>query len=940
MSDSPETRTDSKKFLDPALRRDVRFLTSMLGDTIKEQEGPAFFRLVEKIRLLAKASRRSGGRRFRELRRTIERLPRPTAIKVARAFAIYFQLVNLAEEAQRIRRIRWHESRSGQPLEMSLDWAASRCAASRSLAAALRRSLAQAEVMPVLTAHPTEVRRRTILDHLNDIAQALEQWNRLTTGAERACLEEAIRASLEILWRTNESRRRRLTVGDEVSQTLFFIERTVIGVVPTLYSRLNRLARAAGFRGRVPTVLRFGSWVGGDRDGNPEVTPQVTWESALAHRQAILNFYKGRLEQLIRRFSQADSIRPVSAALKRSIARDQRQLKVASRLLRRYEDTESYRKKLSFMHTRVNRAIVGKRGGYRSAEAFLADLRLLRDSLSAEGDHRAARRIEGLVRQVETFGLHLVQLEMRDHRDRILRAVEGLLPRAAGKTASLSELPEEDRQALLTGEAVLGRGRRLSLTSDQIPEKSKDLLAQFRTMARIQRELGAELCKTYLVSMTQGPSDLLAVLALGHWTGLAGGLTGRGRPRASFDVVPLFETIPVLKCSARIMESLWRNPVYRAYLKARGGKQEVMLGYSDANKDGGYLAANWSIYRAQASLNRAAERCGVKLILFHGKGGTIDRGGGLSHRAILAQPFAAPGCRIRLTEQGEVVAAKYSHPVIARRNLEQLLSAVLLAGSSAPDDGASRRKMRRWEQIMEELAESSESAYRGFVAESPDFLKYYAQATPIQAVLERPIAGTRPGARPRDGERIGPGRPSDLVFDQLRAIPWVLSWIQSRHMLSAWYGIGSAIESFQNRHGERGLRELREMSQVWPFAQVVWENAQASLAKTDLTIARAYAGLVRPSALRERIFRRIESEYKRSVRGVLALTGRESLLADQPILRHSIRLRNPYVDPLNILQVLSMKEVRRNKRPEEKASWQRLLRLTIHGVAYGMKSTG
>ncbi len=923
--------------MDPALRKEIRFLTSLLGRIIQEQEGVAFFRTVEKIRKLAKASRETQAGEVRELRRLIDGLPYPAALKVARAFTIYFQLVNVAEEAQRIRRIRWYESQPGQSLEMSLSWTAHRLKSAQTRAGLLRKTFRQMQVMPVLTAHPTEVRRRTTMDHLVDIASALERWHDpAATPIERSRQERAIGESLEILWATNEARQRKLTVADEVSQTLFFVERTILGLIPEIYDRLEELARSVDPSGKspVPTLLRFGSWVGADRDGNPAVTSEVTWTTANAHRGLILQFYQRRLEELIRRFSQAATLLPVNAALRASVERDRRELPEMARLLGRYEGSELYRKKLSFVHTRVMKAAARQPGGYPSAQKMVQDLRLLEASLHSCGSRYAVSEIQQLIRQVETFGFHLAQLEFRDHRDRILQTVGELLPKILKRSVDYRTLPEGKRQQILKLRQVLAHREQAS-DHRRLSPVAHDVLDQFRAMKKIQ-ELDPNLAKTYLVSMSQAPSDFLAVLALGCWAGLAQGLYPKdGRAKAAFDAVPLFETIPDLARSEEVMTALWKDPVYRRYLKARGSHQEVMLGYSDANKDGGYLAANWALYRAQGRLVRAAERCGVKLMLFHGKGGTIDRGGGLSHRAILAQPFAAPAARIKLTEQGEVVAAKYGHPVIALRNLEQLLSAVLLA-NLAPSSRVGDRQLKRWEGMMEELSLASESAYRSFVFENPDFIPYYAQATPIQIFLETPMAGTRPGARP--GSLPQGGR--NFPLKGLRAIPWVFSWIQSRHMLSSWYGIGSAIESFRRRHGEPGLRELASMATGWPYARVIWENAQASLAKTDLKIARAYASLVQPSSLRERVFHQIQAEYSRAVHGIQEITGAPALLETQPVLRHSILLRNPYVDPLHALQVRCLQEIRRRRGRGQQGKWLELLKLTVHGIAYGMKSTG
>jgi len=926
--------------LDPALRQDVRYLTSILGEIIVQQEGENLFQRVEEIRKTAISTRSSKGKGLQRLRRLIANLPYGEAMKIARAFTVYFQLVNLAEEAQRVRRIRSYESAPGQQLTMSLEWTGKRLKELKVPQADFARALEEARMMPVLTAHPTEVRRRTTIEHLAEVAEALEEWHfSQDMPQRRKQADHRIRETLEILWASNESRRRKLKVSDEVSQTLLFAERTIWDMIPVFHDKFLAMARTLypDWKQPIPPFLQFGSWVGADRDGNPSVTPEVTWETALTHRRAALIHYAQALEVLIRRFSQADNLVPVGKELLESLARDRKQLKEATKQLAQYEAAEVYRKKLSYMHTRLIRALNHKLHGYANPGEFQQDLEVVHRSLLEQKSTHVAKIFEDLILKVRTFGFRLLSLEFREHRDRILQAVAEMAPPpGAGKRkGSVLEMPESRRRAWLTG--LLAQGAAPAAPASPL---ARDLMAQFETMRRIQQEVDPEMAGTYLVSMTRSPSDLLAVLVLAQWAGLTRLSADGQKTESRVDVVPLFETVTDLTRSEEMMKSLWKDPFYQQHLAARGSRQQVMLGYSDANKDGGYLAANWSLYQAQARLAKAAERWGIRLILFHGKGGTIDRGGGLSHRAILAQPNAAPGCRIKITEQGEVVAAKYSHPVIARRNVEQMVSGVFLANFDRQRGNPYTRRRERWEEMMRELAELSKKAYRALVFDDPDFIPYYAQATPIRVVLENPIAGTRPGARPEDA--AGDKRKA-IPLDRLRAIPWVFSWVQSRYMLSAWYGIGSAIETFCREHPD-GMKELKEMAQQWPFARVLWENAEASLGKADLGIAGVYASGVRPISLRDKVFKQIQGEHNRTVRGVLEVTGHKTLLERQPILRDSIRLRNPYVDPLHILQVHALKELdkaasrRRKKAPQ--ADWLELARLTIHGVAYGMKSTG
>lgn len=923
-------RAAARQAMDPALRRDIRALTSLLGHTILEQEGPRLFRLIERIRRQTTAIRQSPtSSRISRLRRTIRTLSVPEATKIARAFTIYFQLVNLAEEQQRIRRLRAYEQQP-TPLAMSGRACFQELRSRRVPLARLTRLLHSLAIQPVLTAHPTEVKRRTTMDHLLEIAQDLDALDHpdLPTR-ERDRLTARLREHLEILWQTNEARQRPLTVADEISNTLFYFERTILPLIPRLYEDLQRsLAQHyRSWRGPLPAWLKFGSWVGGDRDGHPHVTPAVSTETLRHQRRVILRYYLTQVEQLIRAFSQAVNLAPVSDALLASLEADQRAFPAVAATLARYEATEIYRKKLSFMHARLQATLDGDRAaGYARPEDLLGDLRLIQSSLAAHrGPRAAAGRVSRVARQVETFGFHLARIEFRDHHDKLAGAVEELLRHVGVGAAPYRQLAEQDRRAVLSealASAVPGTYKALQVPGTgheegpllSLAPDTQDVVGQFLAIGQMQAESGPEAAGTYLISMTRGASDLLAVLWLKTLMGV-GPLT----------IVPLFETLEDLERAPAIMASAWTHPAYQAYLAACDHTQEIMLGYSDSNKDGGYLAANWALYRAEALLAKTAARHKIRLVFFHGKGGTIDRGGGMSHRAIVAQPWAAPGGRIKLTEQGEVISAKYANLAIAQRTLEQLFSAVALSNLvAAPDARRARSTVARWEAVMQELSAASAASYRALVWDTPDFFAYYVESTPIRLILEQGLAGSRPASRSQQ-----------WTLATLRAIPWVFSWVQSRQMLSAWYGIGTAIEAFAGQRPE-ALEELRGMYHDWSFFRTLLDNAQASLAKADFYIGEQYAHLVRDPAVRRAIFGQVRAEYQRAVRWVLAVTQQTMLLETQPVLRHSIQLRNPYVDPLNYLQLRFLAEYAQSPTPEV----HELLRLTIHGIAFGMKSTG
>lgn len=865
------------------LRRDVRFLTTLLGDVIREQEGEKLFAKIEEIRGLAKNIRREPRPGLIEdQKRLIASLDLEEAYKIARAFTIYFQLVNIAEELQRVRRIREYEKDPSLLQDMSL----------RKLFHDLREQgipghevlkfLSHMEIELVLTAHPTEAKRRTVLDHLLRIAAHLSRLDRPEiTPDEREATAGAIKETLEILWQTSEVRQRKVQVLDEVDQTLFYFQRTILDLLPDTYEKAKReFGRFFGEKkADFGPFLRIGSWVGADRDGNPNVTCAVTKETVVHERRLIFLNYLAAMENLIRTFSQSEESIKVSRRLADSLKEDERLMPDQARELKRYEAHEIYRRKFSFMHQKLENTLRKKKPHYASAEDFLGDLLLVKESLEENKGALAAADLGRLVDQIRFFGFHLARLDFRDHAKKIKEA----------------------------------RG---------------DIAQQLKTIREIQDREDPAIVEDYILSMTEGPEDVLALFHLAREKGLIK-ISGKKVTGSRLGIVPLFETIDALDRSHEIMEQLFSMPDYRSYLASRGDAQEVMLGYSDSSKDGGYLTANWKLYLAQEKLAKAAEKHKIKLKLFHGKGGTIDRGGGESHKAILAQPSAAFGGRIKLTEQGEVVTQKYANPIIAERNLEQLISAVVWTNLVSRKELERNPKIPEWEGRMEHLSDASFYFYRKLIFETPGFLDFYNEATPIQVITMANI-GSRPALRGLNKN-----------FEELRAIPWVFSWIQSRYIFSAWYGMGHALESYTAGRGPGGLKELQEMYQEWPFFRSLINNVQVSLAKTDLYIAEQYASLVQDSALRKGIHEAISAEHDRAVSEVLKITSQNELLDYYKVLKESIRLRNPYVDPLNYLQVRFLREMRQTvPSAERRKKIGEILLLTVNGIAFGMKSTG
>jgi phosphoenolpyruvate carboxylase len=838
-------------------------------------------------------------------------------------------------------------------------------------ATAVRDLLAQCLVEPVFTAHPTEARRRTVLDKLRLLSDLSAQLDdpRLPSP-ERRQIEEHIREEITALWQTEEVRRRAPSVLDEVRNGLYYFEASLWSVVPILYRELEE-ALAEAYPGEsfdVPAFLRFGSWVGGDRDGNPSVTADVTARTLRLHKEHALALCERSLAALQRQLSA--SATSASVELLGAIERDTQAMpQIAAALGSRFDD-EPYRRKLAFMLARLgaarrlNAAAIGSddrdqlvreqelwgiggpaepplpsdaRIAYSRPAELLADLRLIAASLRGQRGERLARgAVADLVRQVEVFGFHLARLDLRQHSGVHRAAVADIL-RQAGVEQDYESLDEASRVKVLSRE--IASRRPLVWPEGSYAPETAELLAVFRTARRAQEDLGQQTCNVYIISMTAGASDVLTPLLLAKEVGLFAPAREGQPPVSSLQIVPLFETIEDLHRCPDLMKGLFELPVYAQQLRAWGGVQQIMLGYSDSNKDGGYVTANWELYQAQRNLAAVCRQAGVQLLLFHGRGGAIGRGGGPTNRAILGQPPGTLAGRLRLTEQGEVTFARYANPSIAHRHLEQTINAVLRASlrdaagrlsmpTSHGDGPGAGLPSAAWLDAMEAISAEARRAYRSLVYDDEQFLDYFHQATPIDQITELRI-GSRPARRR-----------ASIGIQELRAIPWVFSWNQSRHGLPGWYGMGSALGAFAS--SDRGAPDtLRQMCEAWPFFRSLVDNAQLSLGRADLAIARLYAGLAAPAAMRERIFDAIVQEWQRTEEAILAVSGLSELLGGSPVLRRSIRLRNPYVDPLSFVQVSLLRRLRAVAGDDpDRAAMQRLIALTINGVAAGLQNTG
>ena len=938
---------------------DIHRLGDLLGETLKRLGGEKLFRTEERVRALCKRLRtRHAAEDERRLKRLLRGLSLDQAIGVIRAFSVYFQLANIAEQHHRIRRKRYYERETPDaPQRGSLAETLGRLAregrAMPGLAAELQRALDRLEVVPVMTAHPTEAARRSLLEKHRRIADLLAAFDAADIAPrQRAELRQRLAAEVESVWQTDEVRHTQPTVLDEVNNGLYYFDATLFDSLPALLEELER-GLAESFPGVAlgdrAAPLRFGSWIGGDRDGNPFVTPEVTWETLLLQQRLILRKYLGVVAGLGRRLSESSRFAPAPEELRASLARDARELPATAAEVAERNAEEPYRQKLSYIYARLentqrrNRALqaalrieapnalISIRPGlpviaaltgsefaatsvYRTGDELWEDLRLIRDSLRAGGAEYAAREVGRLMRQVAAFDLHLATLDLRQHSDRHTAALAEIT-RALGAERDYAQMDEAGRVAWLTAE--MASPRPLVGIDAGYSAETIETLNVLRVARRALDEISPRALHTYVVSMTRDVSDLLAVIVLAKQAGLA-----------RLAVAPLFETIDDLRSAPDVMARLFENPAYRGRLGEQGSLQEIMIGYSDSSKDGGILTSSWELYQAQERLWEVARAHGVELRLFHGRGGTVGRGGGPSHEAILAQPPETVAGRIKITEQGEVISSKYSLPEIAQRSLELTTAAVIAASLTRGE--RKHPRMGEWQKVMGRLSAEAFAAYRRLVRETEGFYDYFVQATPVEELQHLRI-GSRPSKR-RGGSRS---------LDDLRAIPWVFGWTQSRHLLPGWLAVGTALEDFVGEKRGANLEALREMYREWPFFHSTVGNIEMTLAKADFQIARQYAARLPDRGLGRRIFRLLEEEYARTCRLVLQVTGERRLLETTPVLQRSIAVRNPYVDPLSYLQVELLARQRAGavaREDEEKLLYAILL--TINGIAAGMRNTG
>lgn len=925
----------------------IHLLGDMLGEVLIELESRALFDVEERVRALGKDRRsedpQAATLAARALAEQTAALSADQARVIASAFALYFDLVNTAEDNSRVNVLRQEAlQKAPGPVHDSIEEAVQLLKVSGMTREQMTELLNELDVELVLTAHPTEARRRTVLSKIGRVAESLRA---ISAGQllprELEGQKQILRNEITTLWLTDRARTAQITPADEVRTALYFVGQIFWSALPQVYEIFQEALDRyyPGLRAERPW-LRMASWMGGDRDGNPSVTAEVTAETLHLHRGLAVENHRAALQDLSRRLSLSAQLVPLPEALNAWLERRTLLPPHAARIRERYP-LEPYRLILALLADDLAEASKDDMKSRllsripHTARVRIADLTGPLAAIAGAVPQAVARGpLDTTLRQLDIFGLHGVRLDIREDAARLNGAISEVL-RGLGIENRFEDLDSAARQALL--QRLLAEEPPELAAHPGVSPAGAETWALFQLIQRARSVYGSDLLGPFIISMAASPADVLVALLMARWTHCDTGL----------QIVPLFETIEDLENAPAIMRALFALPVYREHLDTCPDGQMVMVGYSDSNKDGGFLMANWALYQGQEQITQVCREHGVKLTLFHGRGGTAARGGGPTNRAILAQPGGTVAGRYRLTEQGEIISTRYSTNDLALRSVEQIVSAVLMASAPvclAPDphiqdapgaEGCAPRVSPEdlpgaWREAMRQMAAAARDKYRGLVFETPDFIQYWQAATPIEEIKRMRI-GSRPAARKPGAEQV----------NKIRAIPWVFSWMQSRYNLPGWYGLGTGLAALRDAHAS-GLDLLQAMHESWPFFRVLLENAELALSKADMGIAEMYDALVPDRTLAGRIFTDIREEYQRTVDLVLAIKGQSELLAGEPVIQRSIRLRNPYVDPLNYIQVEMLTRLRALEDPEgeEAQALREVVMLTINGIAAGLRNTG
>jgi len=966
---------------DAPLRRDIRMLGDALGKAIQQHEGISVFETVEQLRRNCKRLRtcaetlRSASATEaaqlqhematldQEITRIVDSCDLDTTIDVIRAFTVYFHLVNTAEQHHRTRRYNYETLSASTPLRDTLAGLVAFYQKNGINASTLQQLLNQLSIDLVFTAHPTEAIRRSLIIKSRQLDALLEEHDLRAdmTPRQRALWQHTLESTITLLWRTDAVRYVRPQILNEIKMGGYYLNEILFDALPELYAELEQLLHDAYPQDHltIPPFLRFGTWIGGDQDGNPNVLAETLLEALHWQRSQVIEHYRSSIQTLAQEYSQSLKLCSITQQLQDSLECDAALLPDYDHELGSQTALEPYRRKLSFMWKRLETtttpgstvgadlsrpAPIYRPSGkphdssiaYHSAQEVLADLLLIRDSLLADGEqHVAHGQLATLIRQVQVFGFHFAALDVRQHSERHSSALAELLKITGLRRDDYNALPESERVSFLTN--LLSDPRVLPRYELNVSKETQHVLSTFDAIRQAREEFGEQAITCYIISMSRTVSDLLEVQFFCKEAGIT-----------NLPIVPLFETIDDLRSCTDTLESAFHQPNYRRWITSCGNQQQVMLGYSDSSKDGGILTSSWELYLAQTRLAALGARYGIGCTIFHGRGGAIGRGGGPIYEAILGQPPHTVNGRIRITEQGEMLSFKYGLHSIALRNME--LVVVGVAQSSIPDDILPPALSHihtppAWLETMQCLSTKAYARYRQLIYNTPEFLRFFEQATPI---LE--LGWLNIGSRP-------PRRAAGHSIEELRAIPWVFSWMQSRYVLPSWYGVGAALEEYiaEDPDQPNRLAQLQNMYRSWPFLRALLDNLQMTLSKADMPIAHHYSLLVSDKALRKRISTEITAEYERTQHMLLQIVGGKALLDTSPVLQRSIRLRNPYVDPLSYFQVALLRRLRAIGGPlvldettqqnatgqeRERANLTYAVLLTINGIAAGLRNTG
>ena len=912
---------------DAPLKRDIRELGFILGNILKEQEGEILYETEERLRALTKSLRTEYDEKTRkEIISLINSLSIEDAYKVVRAFSTYFILVNAADEVHRIRRYRETILLDSAPPGNSIEEALHSLKNSSGLNKnQIEKVLNNINIIPVFTAHPTEATRQTILRKILKISQLLLERELLKNTAEE---EEEIKAQLQteitLLWQSNEIRFHKVTVRDEIQRGLFFFKDVIYEIIPKFYLILNsKLKNEFNFKKPSPDVLHFGSWMGGDRDGHPYVTVDLTKETLLNNKNQIINLYLRDLPPLYTSLSSSLNIIKADKKLQQSVENEMRLLdfRIADGIMR--DPSEIYRTKLLLISEKLQLTIDNKENGYSNAGELLADFQLIYNSLvKNKGEIIADNKILPLIYKIKTFGFHLVRTDIRQNSPMLHSAINDIL-NYSEVSPDFESLDEGEKIKVLTREILSARPLKNSFSNLQ--DMTKQIIGEIELINWGKRNISPEACNDYIISNCSTVSDVLTALLLAKEAGVV--IVQQGEIiKSNIDILPLFETIEDLRKSQEVMLSLFNNKAYAAHLKIRNKRQKIMIGYSDSNKDGGIVTSNFELYKAQKNLKKLCDKEKIELILFHGRGGSISRGGGPVSQSILAQPAGTIEGKIKITEQGEMISSKYLIPEIAHQSLEFITSAILIASAESKYKKA-EDKFDEYHNIFEAISSNALESYRRLI-NYKSFPEYFRTATPID-IIEQIEIGSRPSSRQKNKD-----------FKALRAIPWVFSWTQNRQTISGWYGFGYSINKCIDEE-LTSWAEIKRMYNEWEFFKMLVNNIEMVLLKTDMIIGREYVSLCKNKKAANEIYEMINNEYELSIDTILKITGENDLLDHNKSLQSSLLLRNPYIDPISFIQVKFIKQYREKSFPKSKKDkLVSLLRITVNGIAAGVRNTG